>query len=233
MNQETAARHITRMMRSQFAQNTNGTVLMDPIRGAPIPLRYLVEVNKQAYNARGLLQWIDAQTNDHVTPAVPHTRQPFTSNQQHAVDSAFSRSHPTKVLRRREVVAGAVKHREVTRLIQHACLMAVIIQQLTTGKRTDSHRTIQDAYSDYLNFDIADRYLTGLGYRLQIEINLLSNTCKILPIRSYSQFARLPVTSFQEASNTSFYLVPISMQGETWSVALEDDKQGVIKMYEC
>lgn len=232
MDQNTAARHIVRVMRSQFAQDANGAVMTDPITARPIPVTRQVELNKQTYNASSISQWSAIQSYQRQTPVVPHTRQPFSANQVRAIATArYDSRHPIHVFRDREVIAGAVKHTAVTDLMAHVCCMTDLIGDVRKGRWTNANQTIQEAFGyDRLDPTALDRYLSEVGYRLQIEKETYESAREILPVQSYGQFAQLPVGSFPQhgQSEHEFFLVPRRLSGYAKIAGLT--REGVIML---
>ena len=238
MNQDIAAQHIVRAMRSQFAQNADGQVRRNLITGDAIPLRRLVEIDQQAYNGLSLNRWIKKQRQNKETPVVPHTRQPFTKNQEQAVDLARYKSHPVSSFRVREIIAGSLKHGAVTRLINHAIRMGSLFQMLLSGNyEMAKHEVYKNEtvarvaeYECSIILGAAAGFLNTMGYRLHVEYDHGDiDHIDVVPIQNYNQLGQLRASSFHNNLDLSFYLVPIGMRGTVWETGDDPDrKQGVI-----
>lgn len=239
MNQDVAARHIVRAMRSQFAQNADGQVRRNLITGDAIPLRRLVEIDQQAYNASSLERWRQEQLRRNVIPVVPHTRQPITNVQFDAMNYAQMAPHPMEAFRRRKTIAGALKHEAVVQFVQIVCNLRTLCDKLTKQYIRSSclyGLTIKEAGHSVLDLPYVDGYLDSIGYRLQIERERHQERVDILPIHNFIQLGKLRASSFQNGGVFGywFYLVPIGMRGLIWNELDYDTRppQGVIKLSE-
>lgn len=228
MNQDTAARHITRLMRSQFVQNANGAVSTDPISGNPIPTRFGIQLGQQDYNARSMAHWRWSQSREGRTPTVPHTRVPLTDEQDRAIDLADRANHPIRAFRRREVILGALKHYQVTDFIESVVDMANLVASL---RWTIASGTIESKFTR-MRLISFDKCAAEIGYRLQVlRTSELGGEIEILPYESFSSLCPLPVTRFQtEGYYYSFFLVPISMQYDALNAHGDSTKQGVVTL---
>lgn len=203
MNTDTAARHIARAMRQQFAQNNHAQLRRNAISGDLIPLRYLVEMDRQTYDARQLQRWAD------INPTVPHSRRELTQKELAMIDVLARQEHPTHAFRHKRVVEDALKNREV----QQLCNLAVRMGKYIAAWKVDWRKTgwtFQKFVPRWIynDLDIVDEFLQKVGYRLQGE-EWTDGPSRIL----FNSFQQLKSVRGGTTQDWRFFFVPHKHRG--------------------